>query len=133
MRAERDDALYQSKIDRSQFRVMKKKTKKTVDNAVQKVQDAQSAVHCAREIEEDPKKQSGADVKAAYVRELKTTPSCQVNIDKVKVDYHHNLWYQAKRAATVFAKEKVNAQNKLKNMQRPLKQSLEMPIKIFLN
>ena len=48
MRAERDDALYQSKIDRSQVRVMKNKTKKTVDTAVQKVQDAQSAVHGAR-------------------------------------------------------------------------------------
>ena len=49
MQAEKDDALYQSKVDRSQFRVMKKKTKKTVDNAPQNVQDAQSAVHGAQE------------------------------------------------------------------------------------
>ena len=49
MQAERDDALYQSKFDRSQFRVMKNKTKKTVDNAPKKVQDTQSAVHGAQE------------------------------------------------------------------------------------
>ena len=85
MRAERDDALYQSKIDRSQVRVMKKKTKKTVDNAHKKVQDAQSAVHGAQEREEDTTKKAEADVNAAHVRELKTTISCQSIIDKVRV------------------------------------------------
>ena len=33
MQADSDYALDKSKVDRSQFRVMKKKTKKTVDNA----------------------------------------------------------------------------------------------------
>ena len=49
MQAERDDALYQSYVDISQVRVMKKKTKKTVDNAPKKVQDVQSAVYGAQE------------------------------------------------------------------------------------
>ena len=45
MKAERDDALDQSKFDRSQVRVMKKKTKKTVYNTNKTVQYVQSAVH----------------------------------------------------------------------------------------
>ena len=50
----------------------------------------------------------------AHTRELKTTLSCQVNIDKMKVEYHHNMWDQAKRAATVLVKDKVTEQKKLK-------------------
>ena len=40
MKDERYDALDQSKFDRSQVRVMKKKAKKTEDNANKTVQDA---------------------------------------------------------------------------------------------
>ena len=85
MQAERNDALYQSKVDRSQVRVVKKNTKKTVDNYPHKVQDAQSAVHGAQEREEDTTEKAEADVNAAHVRELKTTLSCQSIIDKVRV------------------------------------------------
>ena len=49
MQAERYYALYESKVERPQFRVMKNKTKKTVDNAPKKVQDVQSAVYGAQE------------------------------------------------------------------------------------
>ena len=52
-------------------------------------------------------------MKAAHVRELKTNLSCQVNIDKVKVEYHHKMWDQAKRAGTVLAKDRVTEQKKL--------------------
>ena len=62
MQDERDNALYQSKVDRAQFRVMKKKTKKIVDNSPKKVQDAQSAVHGYRERENDTKKKYESDV-----------------------------------------------------------------------
>ena len=51
---------------------------------------------------------------ADHVRELQTALSCQANIDEVKVESHQNIQEQAKRAATVLAKEKVTAQKKLK-------------------
>ena len=51
---------------------------------------------------------------AAHVRELRTAISCQASIDKVKVESHHKIRYQAKRSATVLAKDNVTAQKKLK-------------------
>ena len=45
IQADMDDALYQSKVDIAQVRVMKKKTKKTVYNTNKTVQYVQSAVH----------------------------------------------------------------------------------------
>ena len=114
MQAERDDDLYQSKVERPQVRVMNNNTRKTVDNAKKTFQDAQSAVHGAREREESTKKRAEADVHAAHVRELQTDISFQDNIDEVKVKYQHNMKYQAKRATTVLANEKFTAQKNLK-------------------
>ena len=48
MTTERDDALDQSKIDRAQFLVTKKKKNKKVENSNKTVQDAQSSVHGAQ-------------------------------------------------------------------------------------
>ena len=93
---------------------MKKKTDKAVDNSNKIVQDAQSAVHSSLEREEFTKKRCESDVNAAHVRELQTALSCQANIDKVKLEYHHDMKDQAKRIATVLAKDKVTTQNKLK-------------------
>ena len=45
IQAEKDDALYQSKFDRSQVSFTKKKKSKTVDNSNKTFQDAQSSVH----------------------------------------------------------------------------------------
>ena len=50
----------------------------------------------------------------AHVREMQTALSCQANIDEVKVESHHKMRYQSKRAATVLAKDKFAAQKKLK-------------------
>ena len=67
MQSERDDALDQSKVCRSQVRVMKKNTKKTLDNAIKPVQNAQYVVYGAREREDATKKISEDDVNAAHV------------------------------------------------------------------
>ena len=93
--------------------VMKKNTNKTVDNANKKVQDAQYAVHGARDIEEATKKRAESEVNAAHVREMHTAISWQANIDKVKVESHHRIQDQAKYVDTVLAKEKVTAQKEL--------------------
>ena len=76
IQAERNDALYQSKVDRSQVRFMKKKTKKTVANTNKIVQYAQYEVHGARQRKGATKKRAEADVNAAHVRELQTALSC---------------------------------------------------------
>ena len=48
MQSERKDALDQSKAYRFKVQVMKKKTKKTLDNSKKPVQDAQYAVYGSR-------------------------------------------------------------------------------------
>ena len=51
---------------------------------------------------------------AAHVRELKTTISVQAKVDRVKVESHHKMQDQAKRADNVLSKDTVTAQKKLK-------------------
>ena len=75
---------------------MKNNTKKTVDNANKTVQDAQYAVHGAREREEATKKIYEADVNFSRVRELQTSFSCQANIDEMKVESHYKMQDQAR-------------------------------------
>ena len=49
-----------------------------------------------------------------HLRELQTDFSYKANIYEVKVESHHKMWDQAKRASTVLAKYKFTAQKKLK-------------------
>ena len=70
MQSERDDALDQSKVYRVQVQVMKKNTKKTLDNANKPVQNAQYSVYGARERDDATKKRYEADVNDAHLREL---------------------------------------------------------------
>ena len=70
---------------------------------------------------------------AAHVRELQTYISCQVNIDEVKVECRHNMRYHAKRAATVFYKDKVTAQKKLKKHAASYEAIVGDAYQIFIN